>query len=243
MDLLKIAIMQPYFFPYIGYWQLMNAVEKYVIYDNIQYEKGSWINRNRILVNGCDKYITIPLKHDSDYNDIRERWLSDPFKKTQQKILNQIINAYRRAPQFETAFPVIKKAVEYDEPNLFNYVYHSNVIVAAYLDIRTPLIISSSIAVDSSLKSADRVIATCKALDAAEYINAIGGQALYQYDSFKKHGIDLKFLKPDLAAYRQFDNPFIPSLSIIDVMMFNTKEQIQEMLQQFTILQQTTPFD
>jgi hypothetical protein len=102
---MKLAIMQPYIFPYIGYFQLINTVDKFVVYDNIQFTKKGWINRNRILINGKEEYITLPLKKDSDYLNIDQRVLSDVFKEQRNKILRKINESYKKAPGFKTAFP------------------------------------------------------------------------------------------------------------------------------------------
>lgn len=232
---MKVGIMQPYFFPYIGYWQLMNAVDRYVIYDNIQYEKAGWINRNRILVDGHDKYIGIPLKKDSDYLEIRERRIADSFRQGRVKMLNRIIAAYRKAPQFEQVFPIIKEAILFEDRNLFQYLYRINLVVAAYLDIRSEIIVSSTLNVKLPLKGKDRVIATCEALGATDYYNAIGGRKLYDPNEFKRCGINLKFLRTDMIRYRQFDYEFVPFLSIIDVMMFNSRDAIRQMLEMYTL--------
>lgn len=233
----KLGIMQPYFFPYLGYFQLMNAVDKYVMYDNIQYEKGSWINRNRVLVNGIDKFITIPLKKDSDYLDIRERVVSETFEKERKKIVNLLINSYKKAPYFESAFPVINSAIMYEDNNLFKYLYNANKTVVDYIGIKTEIIISSTLEGHHELKGEDKVLYICKSLDAIEYYNSIGGVPLYHKERFKENGIELHFTKMnDDVEYKQFNEPFIPSLSIIDVMMFNSVEKIQDMLTQYTLI-------
>lgn len=227
---MKIAIMQPYFLPYIGYFQLMNAVDEFVVYDNIEFSKKGWINRNRILVNGKDSYITIPLKKDSDYLDVRDRYLSETWASEKTKMLSRIIDSYRKAPRFDFVYPVIEKIILFEESNLFKFVLNSLKTVKEYLDIRTPLVISSTIPIDHSLKAENKVIALCKARKANEYLNPIGGIKLYEKDRFKCEGIDLHFLKTNDVVYNQFNNNFVPSLSIIDVMMFNSKEEIKEYL-------------
>lgn len=224
--MLTIAIMQPYFFPYIGYFQLMNAVDQFVIYDNIQYTKKGWINRNRILVNGKDEYITIPIMHGSHCLDIRERFLSDTWSKDRKHILNRLSELYREAPYFRDAYPVIEQCLLYEENNLFNFNFYSLNIVKDYLTIHTPFIISSTINIDHRLKGEKKVLEICKALGATNYINPIGGRDLYQKDQFEKSGIQIKFLKAENIRYPQFDNKFIPNLSIIDFMMFNDKLKI-----------------
>lgn len=228
---MKLAIMQPYIFPYIGYFQLINAVDKFVVYDNIQFSKKGWINRNRILVNGKDEYFTLPLKKDSDYLNVDQRKLADAFPAEKIKILRKIRESYKKAPQFEPVFPLVESVINREEENLFEFIYQSLQAVCTYLDIKTEFIISSSIAIDHQLKAQDKVIAICKALQASGYINPVGGMELYSKETFSKHGIELNFIKSNAIVYEQFNNEFIPWLSIIDVMMFNSKEKIQEYLQ------------
>lgn len=227
---MTIAIMQPYLFPYIGYFQLMNAVDEFVVYDNIQFTKKGWINRNRILVNGTDSYISLPLKKDSDYLDIKDRYLSDDWINERKKMLNRITESYRKAPQFAMVFPLIEKIIMHEEKNLFKFIFHSIKLINGYLEIKTPLIISSSINIEHMLRAEKKVMALCKARNCNTYINPIGGVELYNKDEFKNEGIDLQFLKADNIHYQQFNNEFVPFLSIVDVMMFNTKEILQQYL-------------
>ena len=121
---MKAGIMQPYLFPYIGYFQLMNAVDEFVLYDNIEYTKKGWINRNRILVNGKDTYIGLPLKKDSDFLTIVERNLAENWPAERKKILNKISSSYKKAPQFGKVYPVIESAFMFEDFNLFNFIYH-----------------------------------------------------------------------------------------------------------------------
>ncbi len=219
--------MQPYFFPYIGYFQLINAVDKFVVYDNIEYTKKGWINRNRILVNGTDSYITLPLKKDSDFLNVNERYLTDEWKSESRKILNRIVESYRKAPFFSSVFPLIEKCILFEDTQLFNFIQNSLELVNSYLDIKTPLVVSSTLNVDSNLKSTQKVISICKELKASMYINPIGGVELYNKEVFANDGIELKFLKTDSIVYQQFNASFTSNLSIIDVMMFNEKLDIK----------------
>ena len=231
---MKLAIMQPYFLPYIGYWALMNAVDEYIVYDNIQYTKKGWFNRNRILVNGTDSYITIPIKKDSDHLDVKDRYISDEWNKDSCKILNRIRELYRKAPYFKEVYPIIESCVLYPDRNLFSFIFHSMNIVKDYLSIKTPLVISSSIDIDHNLKAEERVKALCIARRADTYINPIGGIDLYNKQDFENDGISLCFLKVKEIQYKQFDKPFVPWLSILDITMFNNKENIQKMLESYT---------
>jgi WbqC-like protein len=224
---MTIAIMQPYLFPYIGYFQLMEAVDEFVVYDNIQFTKKGWINRNRILVNGADSYISLPLKKDSDYLNIHDRYLSDNWVDERKKMLNRVIESYRKSPQFETVFPVIEKVILFEERELFKFILNSLCIIKEFLDIKTPLIISSTIPINHELRSEKKVFEICKSRNADVYINPIGGVELYNKEDFKKEGIDLHFIKTNNIKYTQFKNDFTPMLSIIDVMMFNSKEDVK----------------
>jgi len=227
---MKIAIMQPYFFPYIGYFQLLNAVDEFIIYDNIQFTKKGWINRNRILVNGKDEYITLPLKKDSDYLDIGERCLSNEWNIEKKKMLNRITESYRKAPYFETIYQIIEKIVTFEDLQLFNFIVNSLNQIKNYLEITTPLLVSSSLPIHHQLKSTQKVIALCKNRNAKIYINPIGGTELYNKSDFENEGLELKFLKANNIVYPQFKNEFVPYLSIIDVMMFISKDEIKSHL-------------
>jgi len=233
---MRLAIMQPYILPYIGYFQLINAVDEFVVYDKIQYSKKGWINRNRILVNNSDAYFTIPLKKDSDFLNIKERSLSNDWGFEKKKILNKIKESYKKAPFFSENFPIIEDIFLFDNSNLFEFIYNSINKLVFFFELKTKLVISSTCDFDNSLKSEEKVLAICKSRDASIYINPIGGIELYNVESFRKNGIELKFLKTNPFRYNQFSNEFIPFLSVIDVMMFNSKKDIISYIQfEFTL--------
>jgi hypothetical protein len=231
---MTLGIMQPYFLPYIGSWQLLAAVDRFVVYDNVQYTKKGWINRNRFLRGGTDVIFTLPIKQGSDFVNIGDRAVADDFDP--DTVLNPLREAYRKAPFFHEAFPVIEKVVTAPTRNLFEYLYSSIQAVAAHLHIQTRLIVSSTIRIDHQLKADQKVLAICDALGATTYINSIGGRELYSPAAFAAHGINLKFLQSRVIAYRQFGEPFVPSLSIVDVMMFNSKEAVQAMLGEYDLV-------
>ena len=225
----KVAIMQPYLFPYIGYFQLINAVDLFIVYDNIKYTKKGWINRNRILQNGKDIMFSLPLKSDSDFLDVRDRQLPDDF--SPDKLLNQIRGAYRRAPNFAETFLLIEQIMRYEERNLFEFIHHSIIRICEYMGITTEIKVSSSVAIDHLLKSQDKVIAICEAVDATTYINPIGGMELYSKNAFSERELELEFIKSKPYEYIQFGNDFVPWLSIIDVMMFNPPDVFRGTIQ------------
>ena len=233
---MKLAIMQPYFLPYIGYFQLLNAVDEFVVYDNIEFTKRGWIQRNRILVNGSASMFSLPLKKASDYLDIRERQLSNSFSRERVSILRRIESAYSKSPYFVSVIPVIEQCFNYENLNLFKFIYNSLLVVCKYLSIATEIRISSELASDHDLKGQDRVISICQGLLADHYINAINGRVLYRKEAFAEKGIQLSFIKSEPIVYPQFDNEFVPSLSIIDVMMFNRVGKIQEYLKLYELI-------
>ncbi|HEY0562445.1 MAG TPA: WbqC family protein [Methylophilus sp.] len=225
---LTVAIMQPYFLPYIGYFQLMAAVDVFVLYDNIKYTKKGWINRNRFLKNGQDAVFSLPLKSDSDSLNIDAREVSAAF--TPSELLNQWRNAYRKAPYFDEVLPVLESIVNYPQRNLFAFLHHAVCSICTYLNITTKIVISSEVNIDHQFKSQAKVLAICRALGATRYINAIGGQALYDHATFSQHGIELSFIHSHLTPYPQFNHAFVPWLSIIDCMMFNSKAALHSMI-------------
>lgn len=234
---MKLGIMQPYFFPYIGYWQLMNAVDKYVIYDDVNFIKGGWINRNRILVNGKPQYFNVQMKGASPFKLINEVEVNNS-EISVNKNLKTIYMAYHKAPNFLKVNLLIEKILKNQTPNLAEYVINSIKSIAEYLNIKTEIIISSKLSKNNELKNQDKVIDICKKLNATDYYNAIGGMELYSFDDFRKNGINLSFLKTNDISYEQFNNEFVPNLSIIDVMMFNSQEEIKAMLNDFTLIKE-----
>lgn len=230
---MKIGIMQPYFLPYLGYFQIMKACDKYVVYDNIQFTKKGWIHRNRMLLNGKDAMFSLPLKSDSDFLDINQRCLADGFEKEKNKILGQIKSAYGKAPQFKTVYPIIESIFNYPDANLFNYIFNAINTIKDYLQIETPLVVSSTIDMDHELKSKYRVMEIVKCLGGDTYINPIGGMELYDKQEFANSGIALHFHKMQSVVYPQFKNEFVPYLSILDLMMFVDRDTLIGYLDRF----------
>lgn len=217
--------MQPYFFPYIGYFQLIAAVDMFIVYDNIKYTKKGWINRNRILQNGKAKMLSLPLKNDSDYLDVCERELATNYD--HNKLLSQIKNAYRCAPYFPQTYPLIEEILQYEDTNLFGFLLHLIMRTCGYLNISTEIRSSSGIAINHDLKKQDKVIALCSTVGSNIYVNPIGGKDLYLKNEFHKKGIELKFIQSKKIEYSQLGDAFVPWLSIIDVIMFNPLDKIK----------------
>jgi hypothetical protein len=227
---MKVAIMQPYFFPYIGYFQLINAVDTFVLYDDIEYVKQSWINRNRILLNGQPAFFSLPLKKDSDYLHVDQRFLAETWPKERNKLLQRVKGAYKKAPFYTEVYELVCTGLNCDELNLFEFLRHNLQLVLDFLEIKTSVVISSSLGDFSTKKSAEKVLAICETLQANQYINPIGGLDLYDKDAFAQTGIKLDFLKAQDIEYTQFGSEFIPFLSIIDVLMFNSPDVVCDMI-------------
>lgn len=232
---MKVGIMQPYFLPYIGYWQLMNAVDKYVIFDDVNYIKRGWINRNRILIDGEPKYISLPIVNASQNKKINEIQLfQDSY--WAEKRLKSIEFAYKKAPYYAEGYQLAKKILKCKKDNLVAYILESFEIICEYIDIKTEFVISSSLKKNCNLKGQEKVLDICRLLNADEYYNAIGGQNLYSFSEFKNNSIDLKFLKTEPILYKQFENDFQSNLSIIDIIMFNSKNVIHQMLAKYILI-------
>lgn len=235
MKEMKLGIMQPYFFPYLGYFQLINAVDKFVVYDNIQYTKKGWFNRNRYLCEGRDKYFTVPLAKDSDFLDVCCRKVAKNFNK--EKLKNQIRTAYQKAPFFRETFELFCECVDYENDNLFEFIFFSIRRILSHLELDTEIIVSSAVNIEhSALKGEKKVLALCRELNAGYYINSIGGMELYDKKHFKEENIKLHFIKMDHIAYKQWENEFVAGLSILDVLMFNSVEETKEMLNRYILL-------
>ncbi len=229
---MKIAIMQPYLFPYLGYFQLLSAIDTFVIYDDVNYINKGYINRNSIVVNGQVLKFTLELIGASQNKLINDIQVGNNVA----KILKTIGLAYKKAPCFAQAFPMITEILLNTEKNLARFIGASLQVLANYLGISTHFLYSSEIDKNPNLRGQDKIIAICETLQADTYLNPIGGVELYDKTLFAQHQIQLFFLKGQLPSYRQFTTDFIPALSIIDVLMFNDPEQVVQMLAQYQLI-------
>lgn len=224
----RVAIMQPYFFPYVGYFQLISAVDQFVVYDDIKYTKKGWINRNRILRDGDEMLFSLPLKGASDSYTIVEREISTDYEP--QRLMKQIQVSYHRAPYFSMVEQTLFDILFFPEKNLFSFLRNSLEVLCTFLNIETELITSSKVEIDHAFKGEDKVIEICKTLNAKHYVNLPGGKTLYSDENFRKNSISLSFIEPNCRAYPQFNGSFQPSLSIIDLLMFNTKKELERVI-------------
>ncbi|MDX9746405.1 MAG: WbqC family protein [Syntrophales bacterium] len=227
---MKIGIMQPYLFPYIGYFQLVNAVDRFVFYDDVNYINRGWINRNTILINGESRYFSMPLVKASQNKLINETEI-DAQARGCKKIIKTIEMTYKKAPYFMETFDIVHGVLGKQYGSIAEMAMESVKQCARYLEMNTELYKSSEHFPETKgLEKAKRLQAICKRLDADVYINAIGGQELYSKEDFARQAIELYFIKSLPIEYKQFSNEFVPWLSIIDVLMFNSIEQVKNML-------------
>ena len=223
---MKLAVMQPYFFPYIGYFQLINAVDTFIIYDDVNFIKQGYINRNSILQNQDSNLFTLELIGASSNKKINDISVGNNTK----KLLKTIRQNYSKAPFFQRVFLILEDILNNDQKELSRFLGYSLIKISRYLEIETNFLYSSDIKNDKSLRAQDRLIEMSKILNATDFINPIGGIDLYDKEVFSRNMINLSFLKPNEILYKQFNDTFVSNLSIIDVLMFNNKEQIKLIL-------------
>lgn len=232
---MKLAIMQPYFFPYMGYFQLIAASDVFVLHDDVQYIKGGWVNRNRILLNGESRMITFPVQKDAYELPINARRYVDD-QQARKDIINLIKQAYAKAPCYRQVFAMLDELLMFEDRNVARF--NENLIrrIAGYIGLSCKIITSSGMEKDDSLAGEPRVLDMCKRLGATDYTNPIGGTELYHQVSFQKCGITLRFLETQNERYEQRSDTWVPFLSIIDVLMFNSVEEIRLLLTKYRLL-------
>lgn len=224
--------MQPYFMPYIGYFQLMKAVDKYIIYDDVNYIKGGWVSRNYLLINGEKKMFTITLKEASPNKLFNEIEIKDDFK----KLMKTLQLNYSKSVNFKEAMVLMERIISFPNKQLSQFIANSFQEILNYLSIDTELILSSNIYKNNTLKGQEKVLNICNILGANTYYNAVGGQELYSKEKFKENGIMLNFIETMIQPYPQpHTRSFVPSLSMIDVLMNNSKEEINALLDSFIL--------
>lgn len=230
-----VSIMQPYLFPYIGYFQLLECSDIFVVYDDVQYIKGGWINRNRILVNQAPHWLTLPVESASLELLINQRNYFNT-KDEKNKMFKKIESSYCKAPQFKKIYPFILDMMNFNSNNVSDFNVHLIRRLACLLEINCQILLSSELKNNTSTKGQDRVIEINRRLNSSHYINPIGGISLYQEPNFSNHGIKLSFLQPENICYPQFGDSFIPFLSIIDVLMFCPMDEVKRCMKKYRLL-------
>ena len=213
--------MQPYFLPYIGYWQLISAVDKFVLLDDVNYITRSWISRNRIANKGNVLWLTLPIKGASQNKLICELdiFQDDGWRTRMEKTVR---HSYGKAPFFEIVFPFFSEILVKSQGNLSKFLASTIVKVASFLGIRTEIIPTSQVFLKGGLRGPQRIIDICKRLGASEYVNPPGGTELYEAGEFREAEIGLYFLRPQLAdSDLRSGSDDGTTLSILDTLMMN----------------------
>ncbi|NJB72645.1 hypothetical protein GGR42_003136 [Saonia flava] len=233
---MRIAIMQPYIFPYLGYFQLISAVDTFVFCDDVNFIKGGWIHRNRILVDGKPQYISFPCIKKSQNKLINELELKLDSKEF-YKILPTIHRAYKFAPYYDIVFPILEGLINSNIKNLSKFASNTVMVISEYLEIDTEFLYTSEeFGHTKGQERSNRLINITKQLNSAHYINLIGGQEIYDKSYFNDQGVALNFIKSENEIYKQLGNDFVPYLSIVDVLMFNSVTEIQQMLKSYRLI-------
>jgi len=232
---MKTAIMQPYLFPYIGYFQLINAVDKFIFFDDVQWMKGGWINRHAVLKNSKEGLLTLSILKHSYKSKINEV-LIRPDEHGKEAYIAKLRSYYCKAPYFEQTYKIVENIFNYENDNIAQFIYNSFIELDKILNINTEFILSSNLDYNRDLHAEGKVLDICKRLKTDVYINTVRGQHLYNKEEFKRDGIELLFLDREIDEYNQFENKFVPYLSIIDLMMFNPIEKVQEMIKKGSLV-------
>ena len=228
---MKIGIMQPYFLPYIGYWQLIKQVDKFVLLDDVNFIKRGYINRNNILMDNQKKLFTIPVKNASQNRLINQTEFD--FNNKEKNAFKKMIQcSYGKALCYDDVVKIIEEIVDFADCDVTGFIENSIYKILDYLEINKEIIRSSNINKDNDKKAQDRIIEICHKCSADIYINPSGGRSLYETETFRENGIQLFFLDVDYTnlSYKQFDGKFVQNLSIIDVLMFNKKKDVNYLL-------------
>jgi hypothetical protein len=232
---MRLAVMQPYLFPYLGYFQLIHSVDRFVLFDDVSFIKRGWINRNRILLDGRAYRFTVPLENASQNRPINQT-LTVSDRSWRSDLLKTLERAYCRAPQFDRIFPLIEASIGYDERNIARLIAHSLALLTGHIGFGSELVPTSAGYGNNHLKGQYRIIDICAKEGAKAYHNASGGHDLYDGLAFANAGIDLRFIVPRLRAYPHRSTTFVPGLSIIDVLMWNELSDVQAMVGDYDVV-------
>jgi hypothetical protein len=233
----KLAIMQPYFFPYIGYFSLINLVDEFIIFDTPQFIRHGWIERNRILKqNGEPIYISIPLVKKPRETSILDMEIRNT-ENWKNKILAQLVPYKKKAPFYYKVVDLLNSIFELQTDNLVEMNIHALKTICNYLGITTPIKIWSKMdeQIGEVTEPDEWALEITKALGGSSYINPIGGKSFFNKEKYNDKGINIQFLEQKEVEYNQFTESFIPNLSIIDTLMFNDVDTVKELLNKFKL--------
>lgn len=227
------GIHQPYFFPYLGYWQLIKAVDLFAIADNYNFIKGGWIHRNRVLCQGHVHYFNLCINHLSQNRLICDHEIR-PFDVDEKLVF--LRSCYHSAANLSQGLDVIREALTCDSLNLADVLFHSITVICAYLGIHTKIMRTSDYVQDSALCREDRIFDYCRQWGADTYYNAIVGKELYSQKQFAEHDLKLAFVECIPKPYPQESKEFIPYLSIVDIILNCSRDEACDMLADYKLI-------
>ena len=236
---MKLGIMQPYYFPYIGYFQLIHAVDRYVFLDTTQYVRRGWMNRNRIInIKEGTTYITVPVEKSPQGTAINDMRIdnSKDWKNTTISQLNEVYK--KRAPYFSEVIDLVRRTLDSSNDSLSELNIQSISCVFEYLEMPFEFDVFSKMDLDipNDCKGDEWTFHITNRMGYETYINPPGGRSFYDTEKFNAVGIDLKFIQPNLSIYNQEIGRFESGLSILDVLMFNSVPDVRTMLSDYKIL-------
>jgi hypothetical protein len=228
---MSFAVMQPYLFPHLGYYQLVNTVDKFVFYDDVTFIKGGYINRNNILSNGKSFRFSIPVVGMSSNKLINELHFDSNVKKT----IKTFQQSYSKAPNYQNVIEIVEKVLFDQNRNVSHICSESIIYVFEYLNIDIDFFKSSDLTYDRNLSAEKKLFAISAILEDRNYINSPGGRNLYSKQNFDDNNVKLSFIDMQPVTYKQSFNEYIPNLSMIDVLMWNSKAEVIELLSRYVL--------
>lgn len=232
---MNLAVMQPYFFPYLGYFSLFDAADTFIVYDDVNYKKKGWINRNNFWSYAGPQLFTLPVQNASQNKKICELELAD-FAVSRKDFFDLLKHSYSKAPCYRETIVFLEDVFDCESKSLADFLSHSLLKTVRYLDISVEVVRNSVAPRGLNLSGEKRIIEIAKEYGATKYINAIGGKELYQAASFRRHGIKLAFLQHKGTNYSQFSENHTPNLSIIDALMFNSLVDVKEVIRNYELI-------
>ena len=225
--------MQPYFVPYIGYWQLIEEVDLLVVSDDTKYTKQSWINRNIIWINGERRYLTLPIEKHSDNSKILDRQIAESFDSNE--MWRKILHDYKKCENTQVE-ELVRTIIYFQEKNLVKFLLNSIYQIMDYLDISTEVILASELDIPTKLIRQERIFHVASRIGMNNYTNLPGGQFLYSHEEFQSHDLNLEFVVPKLSPYKTRINKFYPSLSILDLLFqAEGKDEINRQIKDYSV--------
>jgi WbqC-like protein len=231
---MKLAIMQPYLFPYLGYFQLIHAADKFVFYDDVNFIKNGWINRNRLLLNGSPHYFTVPLSGASPFTAIDEIEF-EPGERWKRKVRTTFEQAYTGAKHRDDGLRLLDSVLALSTTSIADLARGSVLLVMEHVGLQRDVVNTSRGYGNDALKGQDRILDICRREAATTYINLPGGRGLYDAGVFRTAGVDLRFVESQFPPYSQGAGAFVPGLSILDAVMHCPPAEIRGMLERYAL--------